>query len=172
MKIQSINVISPVGRKKLIQSNKFERHNDLAAKTDNSQISFLGKKDYHNNYSYLNDLRYNSLNKVKSPFQVSQPSTSNQTLVKNFDKLQDGRYLSSDLSTIARKTHLSFLDKAYSPAEKKAFVDYYKKITGFPNLELVSENIKKEFVRAVNATSEQMKKESKWILFCFTLAFP
>ena len=55
-----------------------------------------------------------------------------------------------------RQGNLEFLDRLTIPSEQRKFIEYYKNLTGFPCLADVSENIKKEFVKAVQKTSEEL----------------
>ena len=81
--------------------------------------------------------------------------------IENYNRLSNGSYLDihDDLfspdNRIIRTHNLSFLDKIVTEREKKEFVDYYKSITKFPNLAEVSENIEKEYIRSINAVSEE-----------------
>lgn len=55
-----------------------------------------------------------------------------------------------------RENNLAFLDRVTSPREQKKFIEYYKNLTGFPNLELVSDKIKNEFIKAIDKTSKDL----------------
>jgi len=80
--------------------------------------------------------------------------------VENYNRLANGSYLDihDDMfapnNKVIRQHNLSFLDKITTDSEKQKFIDYYKTVTGFPNLPLVSENIEKEFVRSISTVSE------------------
>lgn len=50
---------------------------------------------------------------------------------------------------LIRNENLSFLDEIKTSKDKKAFISHYSELTGFPNLEKVSEKIEKEFILAV-----------------------
>lgn len=71
----------------------------------------------------------------------------------NYFKL--GNYLDSSDDDVTsenkkiRTSNLGFLDAIYTQKDKKDFIEYYKLITGFPNLEKVSINIEKEFINAI-----------------------
>lgn len=80
--------------------------------------------------------------------------------IENYNRLANGSFLDihDDLfapnNKIIRAHNLSFLDKIATESEKQKFVDYYKSVTGFPNLSQVSENIEREFIRSINTVSE------------------
>ena len=52
-----------------------------------------------------------------------------------------------------RDENLNFLDKLTSDNDKRAFIEHYKEVTGFPNLELVSKKIEKEFILGIKKSS-------------------
>ncbi len=57
-----------------------------------------------------------------------------------------------------RSRNLSFLDRIEAPAEKEKFINYFKELTGFPDLYKVSENIKIQFVNALIKSSQTLNK--------------
>lgn len=77
---------------------------------------------------------------------------------KNYDALRNGDYLDvhddrfAPENKMLRQKNLSFLDNL-SNSEKKAFINYYSHITGFPNLKETSERIENEFVNSINKIS-------------------
>ncbi len=58
-----------------------------------------------------------------------------------------------------RAENFKFLDRLSSSEDKKRFVEYYKKLTGFPHLETVSKNIENEFRAALTKTEFELKEE-------------
>ncbi len=104
------------------------------------------------------------------PWILKQPSSFNLTAkegIRLFEKLKLGNYLDIDGdSTKAepkeiREKNLQFLDKITDEDEQKKFVEYYKKLTGFPDIKSVCKNIKKEFIRAC-CEAEQACKKSEY----------
>lgn len=79
----------------------------------------------------------------------------NEFKVGNYLDIGDDRHSYFHNANI-RKQNLSFLDRVTNPSEKKKFINYYKELTGFPNLAVVSEKIKNEFVRAVAKSSNEL----------------
>ncbi len=86
--------------------------------------------------------------------------------IKVYEHFKLGNYLDigEDLyhyedASLIRSHNLSFLDRVEAPEEKKKFIDYYCELTGFPNLYEVSENIKIQFVKAVQEASEVLNSE-------------
>jgi len=80
-----------------------------------------------------------------------------------FEKLKLGNYLdigddriSYSINKSIRDYNLSFLDKVTDDRERVKFIDYYRRLTGFPNLELVSQKIKNEFVQAATKASREL----------------
>ena len=83
--------------------------------------------------------------------------------IKLYEKLACGNYLDigDDKFNYAycnsiRNSNLEFLDRITSYNEQKKFIDYYTKLTGFPNLYKVSENIKNEFKKAIHKASNDL----------------
>jgi len=76
-----------------------------------------------------------------------------------YDFLKKGNYLdSSDDDVIAdskliRENNMKFLDKLHSKEDKKDFINYYKDITGFPDLAKVSKKIEREFIVGIKKSS-------------------
>lgn len=92
-----------------------------------------------------------------APYVLKQPygsSISAEEGIKYFDCLKLGNYLDINGNPqnyhdkLIRKNNLSFLDKIKTPQSKQTFMDYYKGLTGFPNMSEVSQNIKKQFIIA------------------------
>ncbi len=57
-----------------------------------------------------------------------------------------------------REKNLAFLDRVVNPNEQKKFIEYYTHVTGFPDLQKVSDKIKGEFVHAVDKTQRDLYK--------------
>ena len=83
--------------------------------------------------------------------------TSNN--LDNYDRLSNGSFLDihddifAPQNKFIRNHNLSFLDNIVTENEKRKFIEHYKSVTGFPNLQEVSNGIEKEFVRSVKAVS-------------------
>ena len=56
-----------------------------------------------------------------------------------------------------REQNLAFLDRVVDTKEQEKFVEYYKRVTGFPDLQKVSWKIKSEFVHAADKTQRDLK---------------
>ena len=103
---------------------------------------------------------------VLNPWDHNVPGTGNisaNDAIILYEQLSSGNYLDigedrKDYKNCQkiRENNLSFLDRVTSPAEQKKFIEYYQKETGFPDLGKVSENIKKEFVNAIDKTSLEL----------------
>lgn len=85
--------------------------------------------------------------------------------IRVYEKFKLGNYLDigDDIYNFSRNSeirqhNLSFLDLVKAPEEKKKFIEYYKELTGFPDLYKVSENIKIKFVEALMTASEILNK--------------
>lgn len=61
---------------------------------------------------------------------------------------------------VIRKANFSFLDNMSSEI-KKEFIHYFEKLTGFPNLKKVSENIEHEFLRQVFLAADKVSHDVK-----------
>ena len=79
--------------------------------------------------------------------------------IVNYNMLSNGSYLDIHDDLFApqnkeiRSHNLSFLDLIVKSKDKLRFINYYKKLTKFPDLEAVSENIEREFVRSAETTA-------------------
>ena len=88
---------------------------------------------------------------------------SGKEAVNIFEKFKLGNYLDLDggantsINSFIRKNNLSFLDKVKDWADKNYFVQFYKSLTGFPNLWKVADNIKEQFKSAVRASESALK---------------
>ena len=77
----------------------------------------------------------------------------------NYDRLSNGSYLDIHDDAFVpqnksiREHNLSFLDNINSYNDQREFVSYFKYITKFPRLDVVSENIEKEFVNSIKKVS-------------------
>lgn len=85
-----------------------------------------------------------------------------QQAIQVFNKLKNGNYISPYMEGYVKKINLSFLNCIKNPRDKQEFVKYYEKLTGFPYLNNVASKMKQEFIRAVKATSESMKKDPQY----------
>ena len=78
-----------------------------------------------------------------------------------FEKFKHG--LDSNKKSLKKhspqREDFAFLDKIVSRKEQKEFVNHYKDLTGFPNLDAVAFKIKKEFKKAVDITEQQLTTE-------------
>ncbi|MDD3150144.1 MAG: hypothetical protein PHV68_04855 [Candidatus Gastranaerophilales bacterium] len=92
-------------------------------------------------------------------------SLSAQQAIKVFEKFKLGNYLDYDggsdsySNQLIREENLKFLERVTDLSEKKQFIDYYKKLTGFPDLQNVSGKITLEFVNAITKAESILKKE-------------
>lgn len=72
---------------------------------------------------------------------------------------QKGNYLDASDDDVSfdnkniRKHNLGFLDALTSEKDKKTFINYYKEVTGFPDLKKVSGKIEREFILGVKKSS-------------------
>ena len=83
--------------------------------------------------------------------------------IKLYKKLACGNYLdigedkyNYTYCNKIRENNLAFLDRITSTTEKQKFINYFKTLTGFPYLNIVSRNIKNEFVNAISKTSKDL----------------
>ena len=83
-----------------------------------------------------------------------------------YDYFKVGNYLDSSDDDVSyenksiRESNLGFLDCLKTKKSKSLFVDYYKNLTGFPNLEKVSKNIEREFIASISKSSMGLKGAS------------
>ena len=76
-----------------------------------------------------------------------------------YDYLKVGNYLDASDDDVSyksesiRKNNLAFLDALTSEKDKQRFIENYRNITGFPDLEKVSKNIEKEFIIGIKKSS-------------------
>jgi len=86
---------------------------------------------------------------VKSPYDA----------IVLYNYLKTGNYLDSSDDDVSfenkdiRKNNLAFLDKINTTKDKQTFIEYYKDITGFPDLEKVSKKIEQEFILGIKKSS-------------------
>lgn len=84
-----------------------------------------------------------------------------------FEKFKLGNYLDLDgganacSNSLIRKNNLSFLDKVKDWTDKNYFVQFYKSLTGFPDLWRVSWKIKEQFQNAVKASECALKARNE-----------
>ena len=126
-------------------------------------------------------MRINYINSYSKPTSYSQPKRKHQPVnisfeakpfklprvnVKNvydamviYGLLSYGSFLDSsddDVSPenkLIRDENLSFLDKLQTKEDKQQFISHYSELTGFPDLEKVSQRIEKEFILAVKKSA-------------------
>lgn len=79
-----------------------------------------------------------------------------------YEQLKKGNYLDIgddkfdfDNCNRIREYNLSFLDRLVGE-DKRYFINHYKRLTGFPDLQQVSNNIKNEFVKAVEKSEKDL----------------
>lgn len=88
--------------------------------------------------------------------------------IKIFENFKLGNYLDLDgggysyINSSIRRANLSFLDKVKDYFDKKEFVEYYKNLTGFPDLWSVAYRIKEEFKSAVNKAESIVKSNVEY----------
>lgn len=81
---------------------------------------------------------------------------------KYLDIPQDSWYKARECNYRDIRDHnLSFLDRIEDKKEKQGFVQYYKNLTGFPNLQKVSKNIENELVRSAFASIRAVAPRAK-----------
>lgn len=116
----------------------------------------------------------NSLSFGASPVKLDLGKYANKAVltgkeaIEIFEKFKSGNYL--DLNGSARlKTdsrirveNLSFMDKVVGLEDKKEFVEYYKKLTGFPDLWTVAYRLKEQFTKAVNVSESILKENANY----------
>ena len=116
-----------------------------------------------------------SLNQINNKTKVSftgipyslpeMPVTSGEDAVSIFGYFSLGNYLDSNDDDICpnnkkiREKNLRFLDKLYTQRDKQIFVDYYKRLTGFPDLKNISEKIENQFYSAVMKSSSKNRDD-------------
>ena len=86
--------------------------------------------------------------------------------IEIFEKFRSGNYLDLNGATKSifdsriRLDNLSFLDNVLAQEDKKEFVEYYKTLTGFPDLWTVAYRIKEQFIRAIKASESYLKENA------------
>ena len=106
-----------------------------------------------------------------APWEITVLKTSSkpisaQEAIKYFGLLKCGNYLDIGDDSVSaqkfernnaiRQVNLSFLDRVTDPEEKRKFIEYYRNLTGFPDLGKVSDRIKEEFVSAVSKAEKEL----------------
>lgn len=93
----------------------------------------------------------------------SYGSINSYDAIKLYDKLACGNYLDigDDKTNFyncnkIRENNLAFLDRVTETHEQRKFIDYYRKLTGFPDLTVVSNKIKNEFTNAISKASDDL----------------
>lgn len=105
------------------------------------------------------------LNLLEMGIPTNGPINSEQA-INIFEKFKLGNYLDigediNDPNLVnIRKENLKFLDRIDCHKDKEDFVNYFKKLTGLPNLKVISEKIENEFINAVSKSEENLLQES------------
>jgi len=157
MKIQSINYYQ-----QSIYTNKGCKKRPLTnCSAINTNYQILGCNTKTNDSFKSNNINFRGEPWVLSPGNYGIPEEGSITAsqgIKLYDKLKCGNYLDigNDRDDFRncnkiRERNLTFLDRITDTKEKEKFIDYYKELTGFPNLKKVSENIKDTFKSAVKS---------------------
>lgn len=131
------------------------------------------KNNYFTNVVQKDVFNKSNFNASKSitfgsePWYLVQPDSyriSANEGISLYKKLALGNYLDLNGDTkdanarSIRKENLEFLDKILTDGDKSEFINYYKKLTGFPNMVKVSRKIKQEFVRACSMAEKNCSK--------------
>lgn len=134
-----------------------------------SRNNLINKTIKKKNLKCRQNLNYNNFDKITftaMPRRLQQPesgSISSSEAIELFDNFKFGAYLDlngapKDVATRAiRQENLSFLEKVQNEKDKREFIEYYKQLTGFPNLYKVSENIKKEYINACKKAEKSIQ---------------
>lgn len=169
---------APKFLKKNTNFNSKQNTNDLSVSSSDNPIKHKASSSLLNVY-YINS---NSNSNIKSKLSFKgQPwsldirylnvpligQLSSEDAIKIYEEFKCGNYLdigedktSFGYNNYMRKKNLSFLDRVTNTEEKRRFIDYFKDLTGFPNLYDVSEKIKTEFVSAVGKSSEKLNSDN------------
>jgi len=90
------------------------------------------------------------------------PVYSSSDAIKLYNYFSLGNYLDSSDDDVSlenkkiRTANLGFLDAIHTQSDKQEFIEHYKALTGFPDLEKVSIKIEEEFVKAIRKSSENL----------------
>ena len=102
----------------------------------------------------------NSVSFKARPWSMPDISINNSyDAIVAYNFLKVGNYLDSSDDDVSfenkdiRTKNLKFLDSISTTKDKKDFIEYYKEITGFPDLEKVSSNIEREFILGIKKSS-------------------
>ena len=155
------NYNSSFRRYKSTQQNG-QKCSDLNSAVKNNSLSIYNKKfntliPYKQIYNISFGQEPWKLNYYKSYFM------SGDDAIKLFENFKLGNYLDLDgdpdnyKNKSIREKNLAFLDSVVSPNDQQKFIKYYEELTGFPNLEKVSQKIKNEFIRACSYASSYLK---------------
>lgn len=96
----------------------------------------------------------------------NKPILNGKEAIEIFENFKSGNYLdfNGNVKSLAdskiRIENLSFLDKVIDAQDKKKFIEYYKNLTGFPDLWTVAYKIKEQFTKAVNLSEHQLKNNA------------
>lgn len=162
------NISAKSTKRAVDYTDSFDLHTNTFNK---SRIYDYDKSYYISNFSVKSAAKGNAR-------QIAIPSFKCRPWVLNYDNFlmtgkkainiyenfKLGNYLDLDGKTSdlinknIRAQNLSFLDKLYSSDDQKTFIDYYCKLTGFPNLQLVAQNIENEFLNSVSKAESQIKR--------------
>ncbi|MGN1152801.1 MAG: hypothetical protein ACI4S3_02135 [Candidatus Gastranaerophilaceae bacterium] len=115
------------------------------------------------NVDIVSTSRTNCFNKLSfkaRPWDLPDiPINNSYDAIVAYNFLKIGNYLDSSDDDVSfdnkniRDKNLKFLDSLTTNKDKKEFIEYYKDITGFPNLEKVSQNIEREFILGIKKSS-------------------
>lgn len=150
-----------------ITANRFPKQNSknktVSQKTGNIPFNTINTNIYPNFQQYIANISFKQF-----PWTLNQPSSrriSADEGIELYEKLKLGNYLDIDGDStqyeqkIQRKNNLAFLDKITDKNEQKKFINYFKNLTGFPDMPEVSRNIKDEFVSASYCAEKACKKQ-------------
>lgn len=133
------------------------------------------KKTDNNNYNNkeYNPLYYSNLSfKKQSKFNLSFRGAplrmphieinSFKDAIKAHEFFKKAPYLDSNddlinpANKLIREKNYGFLDKLHSQEDKQGFINYFEKLTGFPDVKKVSEKIENTFVTTIEKCSEKL----------------
>ena len=140
--IQSPKTVSSAANSTQKDCSQVDLRNDFSTIQNSKNNPTFGNKPWVLDTTYYGVSRYGEITGSEG--------------IRLYEQLKSGNYLDigddkfdfSNTNRI-RENNLAFLDRIkYSP-DKRHFIEYYKNLTGFPDLEQVSKNVKNEFVKAI-----------------------
>ncbi len=162
MTVNKINSYVSTKRYGLIKpqiKNTAEREKRIPCCDPQKRTSLLNSVPFYNLYLNKSNLSFKGCPEKLQQINVTSyiDAISLYTLLKHGNYLDSHDDIYNPENKLIRKRNLSFLNKIKTDEDKQKFIEFYKYITGFPDLKKVSQRIESEFINSVKNTEAELK---------------